>query len=95
VRLTEEQFEARAFFTLFEVVSYSGVEGHKVRRWLRAANVVTTNAGGARIVTRARLEGAFPELLEAIRRRAVMGLGGGHGVTRRTRRTPNGSPSSL
>lgn len=78
MRLTADDFEARGFFTLFEVVAAvsSDPRGRRnVRRWLHQTGAISTNAAGARIITRARLETGFPEILETIRRRCVCRFG--------------------
>jgi len=77
MRMTAEEFEARAFFTPLEVIRASGQPGRTVRRWLHQAGVVRVNGGGGRVIDRARLEADFPELLEALRRRSVIRIGPG------------------
>lgn len=75
MRLTADDFEARAFFTLFEVVAAvsSDPRGRRnVRRWLHQTGAISTNEAGAHIVTRIRLEMCFPEILETLRRRCCL-----------------------
>ena len=71
------RFEERAFWTLKELLGKlerPGVSRWQLRRWLRAADAVTENAAGVAIVTRADLEGRFPELLDELRRQSAEAL---------------------
>jgi hypothetical protein len=63
-------FEGRAFWTLTEVLDV--LEKHHNRRtvasWLKQAECITENPGGAAVVTRSDLEAKLAFVLEELRR---------------------------
>lgn len=64
-----DDFDLRGWWTISEVMDATpSVHRRKVRRWLEKAGVLVKNAAGVKIVSRTRLEGGFPELLECLRR---------------------------
>lgn len=74
MRVTLEEFEVRAFFTMSDFLDLITPDNdrqsrRKYRDWLHAANVVRKNAAGVAIVVRSDLEATFPELLAEAGRR--------------------------
>ena len=66
---TVAEFDVMAFFTVTEIIRWSGRPRQTIRDWLEKAHVVEKNSAGVSIVTRERLSCCFRELLDTMRRR--------------------------
>lgn len=66
---TAAEFDLMEFFTVAEVIAWTGRPRQTIRDWLDRADVVTKNGAGVPIITTERLRCCFPELLATMRRR--------------------------